>query len=736
MPTKPTRDRRKPKPASKRSGNKKWTVMLYMVAGQDQQTELAAIRDIKELEQVGSTDNVDVVVQIDRGWPGYPQRYRVWKGRSEELFDDKPLAGIRTMSSGEPEALQSFLRWVRNHARADQYLLVLWGHAYGLGFGRDHDDPLSLTELGKSLKEFAQAGRLDLLGANACAMAYAEAAYELRHGARYLVASEITMPFAGWPYAQILNEIVLKPRITAEALGKKIIEQFMKSFERSFERKDVAMTLLDLSEANSLREKIKKLALALTASICRNDARDAVADAFLDTAHGDVRPLIDLVDLCTRLTHARDPEVVKSAKQLLKNDLILEHRADRGLEGLNGLGIFAPAVTARSDLMRLDLGEEAYKKLELMKDPDNAWPALVYEGLRTVFEPVIHEVAAFVSGTGVTTREDWTGVAQLLLSVTRSFQNLERNCAVTEENITGILTNPDHASGAPPTGDTGAPTLPSGLPYLRLRELQPQSSGAATDSTGTGAAGGSGDEGAIERRQRAMHSFRNLESALAAVEKTAKRVMTHPSLGLGPGDPPFKPGGGMGPGDPPFKPGGGMGPGDPPFKPGGGMGPGDPPFKPGGGMGPGDPPFKPGGGMGPGDPPFKPGGGMGIVLSVTQGGDQDAPSEAKHIAELYSYVAGSLRELERAVAKLENLALADGTFDSIVTDEEQRQRTNDEIRRAFLELGETVTGARETALWVLAHPTYGLGPGHQLSPAGHQQLAAAGGLSPRFLRLL
>ena len=57
------------------------------------------------------------------------------------------------------------------------------------------------------LNEWRKGEKLDLLGANACAMSYAEAAYELRNAAEYLVASEITMPFAGWPYAAILQQI-------------------------------------------------------------------------------------------------------------------------------------------------------------------------------------------------------------------------------------------------------------------------------------------------------------------------------------------------------------------------------------------------------------------------------------------------------------------------------------------------------------------------------------------------
>ena len=129
---------------------------------------------------------------------------------------------------------------VGRYAPAKRYLLVLWGHAYGLGFGRDHKDSLTLRELSKALKPFR---RLDLLGANACAMSYAEAAFELQESAKYLVASQITMPMAGWPYEEILKEITRKPDITGENLGRAVIRHFMKSLEG----KHVSLTLLDLA---------------------------------------------------------------------------------------------------------------------------------------------------------------------------------------------------------------------------------------------------------------------------------------------------------------------------------------------------------------------------------------------------------------------------------------------------------------------------------------------------------
>jgi hypothetical protein len=46
-------------------------------------------------------------------------------------------------------------------------MLVLWGHSYGLGFGRDHGDALTMPELARALKTKKKGYAIDILGANA-----------------------------------------------------------------------------------------------------------------------------------------------------------------------------------------------------------------------------------------------------------------------------------------------------------------------------------------------------------------------------------------------------------------------------------------------------------------------------------------------------------------------------------------------------------------------------------------
>ena len=247
--------------------------------------------------------SVEINVQVKRQWPPWPQLYRIAKEGVEPHELPEP-DGEHSMS--DPKTLQSFLKWVGERSAKDsQYCLVLWGHAFGLGFGRDHGNALTITELKQALEAFAtQRGKpVELVGANACAMSYAEAARELKDGAKYLVASQIAVPFAGWPYADILKAI--GPNLAPQALGETIARLYVNQHGgESAER--VSMAVVDLGETLELERQLNELVAAIggvlnTDITLRPELETHFRTAFLATTAGDVRPLLDLSDLCTEL---------------------------------------------------------------------------------------------------------------------------------------------------------------------------------------------------------------------------------------------------------------------------------------------------------------------------------------------------------------------------------------------------------------------------------------------------
>ena len=127
----------------------KWTVMIYMAAGDDAGLDAHAVSDLQEMERAASG-------QTQRRRPDRPllaspgQRYRI-DGNGAELvvgtssrrriqwavaIARQGRAAARSLNMGSGATLEAFFDWVLEHHQADRYALVLWGHAYGLGFGR------------------------------------------------------------------------------------------------------------------------------------------------------------------------------------------------------------------------------------------------------------------------------------------------------------------------------------------------------------------------------------------------------------------------------------------------------------------------------------------------------------------------------------------------------------------------------------------------------------------------
>lgn len=787
------RKRVAPKVSRATGGEREWTVMVFMAAAKDARTEQAAIRDMREMERVGSSDAVQVVAQIDRRWPGQAERFVIGQGRSTIVPDPPrdPLQArsLRKKFDSRQAQLDRFLDWARTNYRARRYMLVLWGHAYGLGFGREHGDDLRLRDLAASLNAFAAArdgnAPIDLLGANACAMSYAEAAYELRSAAQFMVASEITMPYAGWPYSQILNRLRRKPGQSPIQLGAGIIEDFMASYDN----KGVSLTLLDLAKAEPLRESVSKLAKALRDGMQDSAQCELIGHAFLDTVHGDVRPLIDLADLCANLQSITQPKsdihrsaaAIKSQLGILdkagagliagtagrnatRRPLILTHRCDPDFDGLEGLGIFAHAVADPTDLARLELSEEEYFRLGLIKAPAeratesevSPWGAFVYDDLRMHLEPLRESVEEFITATGASSREDRMAVGQLIIGVSRSFYRLDKAVDAGRAAITNVL-NPadDDAQETARRARTFAAVSPVKETHLFLRlrdaldrdELEAVKAAAAMQGQLVAPVQPAGTpQGKQQISQRdpspaVTIPLRELEDALRDTEQTMNRVLTNGTLGLGGGASAGglgidlgtqggKPGLGIDLGTQGGKPGLGIDLGTPGGKPGLGIDLGTQGGKAGLGIDLGTQGGKAGLGTDLGTQPGKPG--LGASTGATMSGFDDSARSV----DLFRAVAVSLGQIELAMAKLQR-AVIDETANAPLQGRELA-RTQERVDRAFETLKSLIATARTTALSVLVHPTEGLGPTRAtgFGVAARKQLATFAGLSPQQLRLL
>jgi len=347
--------------------------MVYMASDND--LEVYALRDMEEMQKVGSVSGkLHVVVQVARRRFKTPMRFYVEKGRRRPCSNP---AGPK--DTGNPEVLASFLNWARRTVPAQRYMLVLWGHSFGLGFGRNHGNALTIGELGKVLTEFASKvpqGKLDVLGCDSCSMSKAEAVYQFRDSVDVLVASQTVMPFAGWPYQEVLQELVQRPDIDTSTLGENIVQTFVDSYVPP----EVGLSSIKLDGGDSLKQAIGALSQSLIEAARSKSQNARIQGIFRKTANtgGLERPLIDLGDLCNNLSKNRvDGAVKTAAKKTLKmlRALVEPQTFPARLPHLHMLGIYAPIVAKRSFKKDLKIGTGMYRALDLMQK--TAWDELV-----------------------------------------------------------------------------------------------------------------------------------------------------------------------------------------------------------------------------------------------------------------------------------------------------------------------------------------------------------------------
>jgi hypothetical protein len=125
-----------------------WTILVYMDA--DNNLELPGLLDLNEMEAAGSSEQVNVIVQIDRAlgestldgdWSD-TRRYRILGDGDRNLLNSEPLQSLGEQNMGDPQVLADFISWGIQSFPANRYALILWDHGAGWsGIAYDGDAP-------------------------------------------------------------------------------------------------------------------------------------------------------------------------------------------------------------------------------------------------------------------------------------------------------------------------------------------------------------------------------------------------------------------------------------------------------------------------------------------------------------------------------------------------------------------------------------------------------------------
>ena len=230
----------------------KWSFLTYMQA--DNNLSPFATYNFKDMQKVGSTNDVNILVQWDKPETRATHRYKVLQNNMVVNSSTSQEMGL-----SPAKEIVDAMKWVQNTYPAEQYGLVLWNHGNGVldrggampllaapwliipglksryiqkerGILYDYsqntflDNP-GLTSVCNQIKTLLKKN-LDFLGMDACLMAMIEVAYQVKDSVNYLIASQQTESGKGWPYSSILSSLIGVPTMTEAELGNATVQAY------------------------------------------------------------------------------------------------------------------------------------------------------------------------------------------------------------------------------------------------------------------------------------------------------------------------------------------------------------------------------------------------------------------------------------------------------------------------------------------------------------------------------
>lgn len=330
---------------------KEWTVLVFHAGDNNLSEEM--LFSLKEMKLAGANPQVNVISLFDPNEPGVPTQRFVLNAHADNppeglLVNDlrpdasgfPPFAG--ELNAGDPQVIADFIRAGIKLFPARHYMVVLSGHGpTGIDSGflltdehpfkvdapdRPRQDALTLAELMdvfvKLKSDLAREGfaegqpgvkaKIDILGTDSCLTNSAEVCLQLSEHVDFFVGPQGFEPNLGWPYRQVLAQLIQNPAVTPAEMAVKIVDEYTRYyFDYILAGRSVDMSACNLQNAPALTQAVRTLADALLAALPVSppeetpDVGNAVLDALI-LAHWESQgykydQFADLYDLCDRL---------------------------------------------------------------------------------------------------------------------------------------------------------------------------------------------------------------------------------------------------------------------------------------------------------------------------------------------------------------------------------------------------------------------------------------------------
>lgn len=304
-------------PADTAYPKKAITVLLYGSARNDLLPFID--RNLKQLMQVGTNDNITFLVHLDvfgQGRKKLTQRYIIMKNYMVKVGDDM------SMDSGDPATLLDACSWAFGRFPSDRTMLILWNHGTGdlePSFGRainsielfKYNPDNNLIELNRNIHFFdylneqhikschrgicfdeatgnylknqqvgavlrticntyLQGQPLDMLLCDACLMQGIGVAGSLKpYGqtpvARYMVGSQEVVLATGYSYNTMFEKLASNPQMSNADFAANVVQVFSDTYQKI--TNDYTQSAINLEAIDPLYASVDHLAKLLIAGL-------------------------------------------------------------------------------------------------------------------------------------------------------------------------------------------------------------------------------------------------------------------------------------------------------------------------------------------------------------------------------------------------------------------------------------------------------------------------------------
>ncbi len=245
---------------------KEWTFLVFMNGNND--LDRYGYLNMNQMEKIGSTDKVNVVVQwasLSREETG---RYYITKDNDDLKVTSPRLQNLGKTDMGDYRELIEFVRWGAQNFPAKKYFINVWDHGSGWHFIRtaptrdiSHDfntgNQITTEQLALAMNESAKiiGHKIDLYGSDACLMGMVEVANELKDAVSVFLGSEDNEPGEGWPYDTFLEGW---NQLSQDAGPREVSEVLIREYQKYYQLKNRRVTLsaFDMNFLEPLKQSL------------------------------------------------------------------------------------------------------------------------------------------------------------------------------------------------------------------------------------------------------------------------------------------------------------------------------------------------------------------------------------------------------------------------------------------------------------------------------------------------